>query len=30
MVNRLMGYGLKYPHAFQTTHLGWRGKGEPA
>jgi hypothetical protein len=25
--DRLMGYGLKYPCAFQATHLGWRGKG---
>ena len=27
--DRLLGYGLKYPQAFQATHLGWRGKGEP-
>jgi len=25
--DRLMGYGLKYPQAFQATHLGWKGKG---
>lgn len=26
--DRLLGYGLKYPHAFGATHLGWRG-GRP-
>lgn len=24
--DRMMGYGLKYPDAFQHTHLGWIGK----
>ncbi len=26
--DRIMGYGLKYPDAFQHTHLGRIGKGE--
>ena len=25
--DRVLGYGLKYPDAFQHTHLGWIGKG---
>jgi hypothetical protein len=25
-IDRLLGFGLKYPQAFQVTHLGWRGK----
>ncbi|HEX2815140.1 MAG TPA: DUF4260 domain-containing protein [Phenylobacterium sp.] len=25
-VDRLVGYGLKYPQAFGATHLGWVGK----
>ena len=24
--DRLLGYGLKYTHAFSATHLGWRGR----
>lgn len=27
--DRVLGYGLKYPDAFQHTHLGWIGKGDP-
>jgi hypothetical protein len=26
-LDRAMGYGLKYPDAFQHTHLGWIGRG---
>lgn len=26
-VDRVFGYGLKYPDHFQHTHLGWIGKG---
>lgn len=29
-MDRVFGYGLKYPDAFQHTHLGWIGKGNPA
>lgn len=25
-LDRVLGYGLKYPDAFQNTHLGWIGK----
>lgn len=25
-MDRLFGYGLKYPHVAQATHLGWIGK----
>ncbi len=25
-LDRVLGYGLKYPDAFQHTHLGWIGK----
>lgn len=28
--DRMLGYGLKYPDAFQHTHLGWIGKNRPA
>jgi hypothetical protein len=24
--DRVLGYGLKYPHSFSHTHLGWIGK----
>jgi hypothetical protein len=24
-MDRIFGYGLKYPDAFQHTHLGWIG-----
>jgi hypothetical protein len=24
--DRCVGFGLKYPHAFSATHLGWRGR----
>ena len=27
--DRLLGYGLKYTHAFGATHLGWRGGASP-
>jgi hypothetical protein len=26
-LDRLLGYGLKYPTRFQDTHLGWIGRG---
>ena len=26
-MDRLAGYGLKYPTAFGDTHLGWIGRG---
>ena len=26
--DRILGYGLKYPDAFQHTHLGWIGRGK--
>jgi len=25
-LDRVLGYGLKYPDAFQNTHLGWIGR----
>lgn len=25
-MDRILGYGLKYPDSFQNTHLGWIGK----
>ena len=26
-LDRVLGYGLKYPDSFQHTHLGWIGRG---
>jgi hypothetical protein len=26
-MDRVLGYGLKYPDSFQHTHLGWIGRG---
>lgn len=28
-MDRLFGYGLKYPDSFHNTHLGWIGKNAP-
>lgn len=28
-VDRMLGYGLKFPDAFTHTHLGWIGKDRP-
>jgi hypothetical protein len=28
-LDRVLGYGLKYPDSFQHTHLGWIGRGAP-
>jgi len=28
--DRILGCGLKYPDAFQHTHLGWIGRGRPS
>jgi hypothetical protein len=25
-MDRLVGFGLKYPDSFQHTHLGWKGR----
>jgi len=27
-MDRMLGYGLKYPDSFQHTHLGWIGKAK--
>jgi hypothetical protein len=27
-IDRVLGYGLKYPDSFQHTHLGWIGRGK--
>ena len=27
-MDRILGYGLKYPDSFQHTHLGWIGKNK--
>lgn len=29
-LDRVLGYGLKYPDSFRHTHLGWLGSGRPA
>lgn len=29
-LDRVLGYGLKYPDAFQHTHLGWIGRARAA
>lgn len=29
-LDRVFGYGLKHPDAFQHTHLGWIGRGKDA
>ncbi len=28
-IDRVVGYGLKYPDSFQHTHLGWIGRATP-
>jgi hypothetical protein len=29
-MDRILGYGLKFPDDFKHTHLGWIGGGDPA
>ncbi|HXJ62472.1 MAG TPA: DUF4260 domain-containing protein [Actinomycetota bacterium] len=29
-MDRLVGFGLKYPDSFKHTHLGWMGRGDHA
>jgi hypothetical protein len=29
-IDRVLGYGLKYPDSFQHTHLGWIGRNRKA